>query len=102
MIVHELVPDCEVAFADGVSADKRSYRVDCDKALRTLQGFQPEWTVRRGVKQLFDAFKKVGVSREEFEGPRFERVAHVRQLMAEGVLDQTLRSSCDDLKPNAK
>jgi hypothetical protein len=28
---------------------------------------------------------------EEFEGPRFQRIAHIRKLLEEGVLDSYLR-----------
>jgi hypothetical protein len=28
---------------------------------------------------------------EEFEGPRYQRISHIRKLLAEGVLDEDLR-----------
>ena len=34
------------------SPDKRCYRVDCNLLARTIHGFKPQWTVRRGVEQL--------------------------------------------------
>ena len=28
---------------------------------------------------------------EEFEGPRYQRIGHIRKLMADGVIDESLR-----------
>ena len=56
-IVGEVVPDSEVAFADGASPDIRNYRVNCDKIAETLPEFQPQWTVRRGVEELYAAYR---------------------------------------------
>ena len=90
-IVGETVVDCELAFAQGAGPDKRNYRVNCDKALRVLRGFQPQWTARAGAKELHEAYAKYGLTLEEFEGPKFQRIAHIRQLLADGILDETLR-----------
>jgi len=90
-IVGQTVPDCQVAFAEGASPDKRNYRVNCDKLPRTLKTFQPQWNARRGAKELYEAYKKHGVTLEEFEGPRYKRIAHIRKLLQEGILDETFR-----------
>jgi nucleoside-diphosphate-sugar epimerase len=90
-IVGETVPDCQVAFADGASPDQRNYRVDCTRLPRTLKDFEPQWNARRGAKELYEAYRKHGVTLEEFEGPRYQRIGHVRKLLADGVLDKTLR-----------
>lgn len=89
-IVGDVVPDCEVSFADGASPDKRDYRVDCGHIARTL-GYRTTWDVKRGAQQLYAAYKAVGLSLDEFEGPRFQRIAHIREQLAEGRLDGSLR-----------
>lgn len=88
-IVEELVPDATISFTPGPVVDKRTYRVDCSK-IRSI-GFEPAWTVRKGIVQLRDAFRTHGVRVEDFEGERYQRVAHIRSLMASGQLDDTLR-----------
>ncbi|HUU70449.1 MAG TPA: SDR family oxidoreductase [Planctomycetota bacterium] len=88
-IVAETVPGCHLEFAPGASPDKRCYRVNCDKI--TGLGFQAKWSARRGARQLHDAYKYTGVTLEEFEGPKYQRIGHIRQLLAEGVLDADLR-----------
>ncbi|MCB1184609.1 SDR family oxidoreductase [bacterium] len=90
-IVHDVVPNCEIGFAEGAEPDKRCYRVDCNLLSRTIHGFKPQWTVRRGVEQLYEAYKRVGITLEDFEGPRFKRIGHVKQLLDGGRLDNTLR-----------
>lgn len=90
-IVKSVVPNCEVDFADDAGPDKRCYRVDCNRIARTLHGFKPQWTARRGVIELYEAYQKVGLTLDEFEGFKFKRIAHVKQLIDEGLLDSSLR-----------
>ena len=90
-IVHDVVPNCEIGFAEGAEPDLRCYRVDCNLLSRTVHGFKPQWTVRRGVEQLLEAYQRVGLTLEDFEGPRFKRIGHVKQLLDNGRLDNTLR-----------
>jgi len=89
--VQEIVPDCRVDYAPDAAPDKRCYRVDCNKIARTLHDFKPQWTARRGVEQLYAAYKTIGLQLEDFEGPKFMRIAHVKKLIAEGLLNQDLR-----------
>jgi hypothetical protein len=79
-----------VSFAEGASPDTRNYRVSCDKA-REVLGFETTWTARKGAEELAAAYRQVGLTLAEFEGPRYQRLAHLRQLMAEGAVDTTLR-----------
>ena len=90
-IVKEVVPGCEIDYAPDAGPDKRCYRVDCNKIAYTLHEFKPQWTARRGVEQLHEEFKKVGLTLEEFEGPKYKRIAHVKQLVGEELLDDNLR-----------
>jgi nucleoside-diphosphate-sugar epimerase len=90
-IVGEVVPGSEVAFADGASPDIRNYRVNCDKIVETLPEFQPQWTVRRSVEELYAAYRDNGLELEDFLSRRFMRIKHVKELQAEGVLDDGLR-----------
>jgi nucleoside-diphosphate-sugar epimerase len=90
-MVEEIVPNCRVEYAKDAGPDKRCYRVDCNKIARTLHAFKPQWTARRGVQELIEVYKRVGLSVEDFEGERFKRISHVKALVTEGRLDKTLR-----------
>lgn len=90
-MVQEIVPGSQVDFATDAGPDKRCYRVDCNKIARVLHGFKPQWTARRGVEQLYQAYKSIGLKLEDFEGPKFMRIAHIKKLIGEGLLDENLR-----------
>jgi nucleoside-diphosphate-sugar epimerase len=90
-IVKETVPGCEVAFAEGAGPDKRNYRPSFGKIARVLPGFQPQWDARKGARQLYEAYRSVGLEVDDFEGPRYRRIDQIRELMALGNLGADLR-----------
>ena len=90
-IVEDVVPGSAVRYHPNGGPDKRCYRVNCDKIAETLPAFDPQWTVRRGVEQLYEAFVREGLEPEDFAGPRFLRIKQVKQLQTEGLLDESLR-----------
>jgi nucleoside-diphosphate-sugar epimerase len=90
-LVAEVVPNCEVAFAPGASADTRNYRVDFDKAEKKLTGYRPQWTLKQGIEELYQAYKKGEMTKDEFLGPRYYRLKTVRGLQERGLLDNDLR-----------
>lgn len=89
-IVAEVVPNCKVEFAQGACADKRCYKVNCDRLPKILPSFQPKWNIRSGAEQLYQTYKKYGLTLKEFEGPRYQRIGQIHKLLAEGVIDHTL------------
>jgi len=99
-IVKDVVPGCKIEYAPDAGPDKRCYRVDCNKIARVLKDFKPQWTARLGIEQLYRAYKKTGLTLEEFEGPKYKRIAHVKMLIDEQKLDRNLRwtSPQKDLK----
>lgn len=90
-LVEQVVPGSKVRYAEGGGPDPRCYKVDCSKIARVLPEFQPEWTVRRGMEQLRDAFKANGLTREDLDGDKFFRIKRIRALQSEGLLDESLR-----------
>jgi nucleoside-diphosphate-sugar epimerase len=90
-MVKGVVPNCEIDFASDAGPDKRCYRVDCNKIARVLHDFKPQWTARRGIQQLYAAYQKEGLTVEEFEGPQYKRIAHIKSLITEARLDRNLR-----------
>ena len=92
-IVASVVPNCVIEFADDAGPDKRSYRVSFEKIRSKLPEFKPQWDARNGAEQLYNAYRSSGLTLEEFEGPRYQRIAHINKLLAEGILDPQLRQS---------
>jgi nucleoside-diphosphate-sugar epimerase len=90
-MVREVVPGSVVKYAEGGGPDLRCYRVNCDKIARTLPEFKPQWTVRKGVEQLYAAYRRHGLTAFEFMGTRYLRIKRIKQLQSEGRLDDSLR-----------
>ena len=90
-IVAGVVPGCEISFADDAGPDTRNYRVSCEKIRRVLPAFQPQWDARKGAEQIHAAYTSSGLKLEDFEGPRFQRIAHIKKLLSEGIIDLGLR-----------
>ena len=90
-IVRETVPESKIEYAADAEPDKRSYRVDFSRITTTLPSFKPQWNARSGAKQLYESFKAVGLLLEDFEGPRYQRITHLKNSVREGILDDTLR-----------
>jgi nucleoside-diphosphate-sugar epimerase len=88
-IVQEIVPGCSVKYLEGGGPDPRCYRVNCDKIARHLPGFRTQWTVRRGVEELYESFARHGLTREMFA--RYVRLARIQELLRGGRLDATMR-----------
>ena len=90
-IVAEVVPDCRVELASDAGPDTRSYRVNFDKIGRVLPAFRPQFDARRGAEQLYRAYRDSNLLLAEFEGPRYQRISHIRQLLARGIVKADLR-----------
>jgi len=90
-MVQEIVPGSRVTYAAGGSPDKRNYRVDFGKIAARLPDFEPQWTVRKGIEELYEAYRRNGLTEEEFLSSRYLRIRRVRDLMEQGALDAELR-----------
>ena len=90
-IVESTVPGCRIEFAKDAGPDKRCYRVDFGKFHSTFPEHQPKWVVRSGAIDIFQSYKKNGIRQEDFEGPRYKRIDHIKQLISTGRLDKSLR-----------
>lgn len=62
-VVADNVPDCRIEYAQDAVA---------------------------GTRELLAAYSRSTLTVEDFEGPRFQRIAHIRKLIAQGVLDADL------------
>ena len=90
-IVAGIVPGCRVHYGPGGGPDKRCYRVSCEKIRRMLPNFQPQWTARKGAKELYDAYRAVGLTREDIERARYVRMNHIQRLLDARALESSLR-----------
>jgi hypothetical protein len=65
--------------------------VDCGKIRRAVPSFQPQWNARRGARQLYDAYRTIRLTAADLEGTRYIRLRRIKELLAAGVLDSSLR-----------
>ena len=91
MIVADVVPGCEVTFSQDASPDTRCYKVNCDLLPSMIKSFKPNGTIKQAAAELYNAYKEHGVTLDEFEGPRYQRIAHIKKMLEEGVLGHNLK-----------
>lgn len=90
-MVREVVPGSRIEFVPGGGPDPRCYRVRCDRIAARLPEFRPKWTVRSGIEDLYDRYRAVGITREEFVGSKYLRIKQIQELQRAGRLDGSLR-----------
>jgi len=89
-LVQEIVGG-EVTFAEGAGADARNYRVTCDRIAAEVPEFKPQWTVRKGIEQLVENYKKYDLQLTDLFGERHQRLKKINALHAAGRIGSDLR-----------
>lgn len=90
-IVRSTVPNSRIEFAEGNGTDARTYRVNCDKYEQTFPNVPLIWDATKGARELYDAYMRHGLSVDDFEGPRYKRIAKIQRLIDDGRVDSNLR-----------
>ncbi len=90
-MVKATVPNCTIRYAEGGGPDPRCYRVDCTKIARALPAFRPQWSVRKGVDELYAAYRLNRLTSEQFLGNKSLRLKKIKKLQDEHRLDEDLR-----------
>jgi hypothetical protein len=89
--VKALVPESRIRYAEGGGPDPRCYRVDCGKIAAALPRFRPQWTVARGMDELYARYKHDGLTIEDLSGAKYLRIKKIQSLVNEGRLNDELR-----------
>lgn len=90
-MVRDVVPGCELGFAEGAGPDLRDYRVTFQRFAQAFPAHVPQWTAHDGVLELYQGYKRIGLDRDDYEGPRYKRIAQLQERLASGDLDENLR-----------
>ena len=98
-LVCDIVPGSKLTFASDAGPDARNYRVDCNLISRELRNFKPQWTAKRGIEELYDAFCDHGLKLDDFEGERYKRILHIKKLVESNKLQSDLRWNTQDGHP---
>lgn len=89
--VQQTIPNCEISFAGDASPDLRNYRVNFDKFEKTFPDFALQWNALDGARSIYDSYAKFGLDKDDYEGPKYKRIAQLKSLIASGQLDETMR-----------
>jgi nucleoside-diphosphate-sugar epimerase len=105
--VQSQVPGCELKFLkenpeldrEGLVQDRkvkggvdtRTYKVSFEKVRRTFPGFQCDWSVDRGVADLLEKLRAVGLDEKQFKYKNFYRLQKIESLYQDHYLSEDLR-----------
>ncbi|MGY1711361.1 NAD-dependent epimerase/dehydratase family protein [Geodermatophilus sp. SYSU D00758] len=89
-VVAEAVPGATVRITGEFGGDPRSYRVDFSRITQAVPAFKPTWTTFEGARELAEAYRRYGLTREMLT-TRFTRLAWLRRLQQEGRLTGDMR-----------
>ena len=79
--VQKLCPDANIVYTGEVGEDPRNYRVNFDLLNKQLPDFKLEYTLEKGMQELFDKYVEHNFSIEDFEGEQFIRLKTLRHRL---------------------
>src|SRR5258708_23532006 len=74
-LIHRQVPDAEIT-CDDTFVDKRNYRV-CFAKIRSRLGFEPAWTIERGIAQVVALVRSNEVG--HYSLPTYSNVLYLKE-----------------------
>lgn len=81
------LPGCRIRYAGDAGVDARNYRVSGDRLARVLGDDWFAHDLDAGIDSLAEAFRTAGVRQDDFEGVRYQRLAHLRRMIVDGQVD---------------
>ena len=57
---------------------------------------EPQWDAIKGAEQVYAACLAAGLTREDFEGVPYQRIAHLRKLTTGGIIGEDLRHTAPE------
>lgn len=90
-MVRDVVPKSRIEYAEGAGPDKRCYRVNFSKIRERVPAFEPQWNVRKGIEELYEAYRAMNLQLEDLEGSKYLRIKHIKGLQEAGRVDDSLR-----------
>lgn len=90
-IATKTVPGCELEVLAQPNADQRTYKADFGKFARVFSKFEFKWTAKKGAEELYEVFKRIGLTHDTFIDKRFTRLTWLRHLLESRMVDHSLR-----------
>lgn len=89
-MVKDTMPNCKITMAQERGTDERTYKVNFDKINKQLPGFTAKWTLKKGIKQICEYYRKYAMNQEKFGGRYFIRLKQLKYLLETRQIDQNL------------
>lgn len=88
--VQKHMPQCEVSFGNS-DGDTRTYNVSFAKIETKLPGFvHARYTVDDAIAEFLDAFRRLSLADEHFQGRLYTRLRQIKHLQETGQIDEQL------------
>jgi len=88
--IENVMTDCEIKILGKDNPDQRNYNVNFDKIKTKLKNFKPEWTLKKGIIELFKIFEKVNLTYDMFQNKKFTRLKQLKYLLENKLIDENL------------
>lgn len=90
-IVAGVVPNSRIEYAEGLAPTCAVTGWTAARSPAPCPITSPPGMPARARKSFYAAYQRVGLHLEEFEGPRYRRIHHIKELLRTGRLDEHLR-----------
>jgi nucleoside-diphosphate-sugar epimerase len=81
-LVKKLVPNATIVYTGEVGSDSRDYKVNFDYLAHVLPDFKLEYTLEKGMAELFEKYKEHHFTQEDFEGEQFVRLRTLKKRLS--------------------
>ncbi|MEM8970027.1 MAG: SDR family oxidoreductase, partial [Bacteroidota bacterium] len=79
--VQKLLPEAEIVYTGEVGEDPRNYKVNFDLLNSVLPGFQLEYTLKKGMEELYQKLVEHQFSEQDFDGDQFVRLRTLKKRL---------------------
>ncbi|MFN8258864.1 MAG: NAD(P)-dependent oxidoreductase [Bacteroidales bacterium] len=89
-LVGEVIPGCQVIITGEHGSDSRSYRVNFDLIAKELSNFKPQWTLKKGIEEVYEGYKKYKMDNDKFTNRYFIRLKQLQYHLNNKKLNDQL------------
>lgn len=79
--VNQLIPNAKIVYTGEVGDDPRNYRVNFDMLQKVLPDFKLEYTLEKGMKELYDKYIEHKFCKDDFDGDQFIRLKTLKNKL---------------------
>jgi len=88
-MVQSVMPHTKIEIRNEVPSDNRSYKVDFSKIYSL--GFTPKFTILDGIKEIYETFKKIKFSTDDFKSDKYTTIKRYQNMIKSGEMDNNFK-----------